>query len=268
MPTNTMPMRLLLTATGLSLAMITVGCNQSANGNSSLDHNRSTQATDRPTIAKPSTPSNSSTNNPPQATTVAQATQPKKSQSAKILDGRYLVGHTGQGLDVDGDRYRYTDEEGEKPWRSITELKAIKEGVIYDGNSHWCLNTMKSRDQIGSCAETGWVIYQPPTADATALKIPVLEKEMSYAAARQLIIDAGWQPLVTNTDNPQDGTKSWRDRGYNEVSSCSGTGMGFCRFEFTGSGTQKLVIVTGGRESTVQKWWEEPDSTASESTKP
>lgn len=255
MLTNIAQIRLLLTASCLSLTIITVGCNQSANSNSAAVNRPASQATDRPPIAKPLAPENRS--DPSAGSTIAQANQPEKSQSTKILDGRYLVGHTGQGLEVDGDRYRYTDEEGEKPWRSITELNAIKAGVIYDGNSHWCLNTMKSRDQIGSCAETGWVIYQPPTDTDNSLTIPALQKEMSYDAARQLIIDAGWQPLVTNTDNPQDGTKSWRDRGYNEVSSCSGTGMGFCRFEFTGSGNQKLVIVTGGRESTVQKWWEE-----------
>jgi hypothetical protein len=250
---NITPSRLFLSATCLSLAMVTLGCNQSASSTSAPGNNRSPQATNSP-IAQP--PNNG--DNSPQETTLAQANPSEKlPPSRSILNGRYLVGHTGQGLEVDGDRYRYTDEEGEKPWRSLTELTAVKEGVIYDGNSHWCLNTMKSRDQIGSCSETGWVIYQPPTT----LKIPALQKEMSYEATRQLIIDAGWQPLVTTTDNPQDGTKSWRDRGYNEVSSCSGTGMGFCRFEFTGSRNQKLVVVTGGRGSTLQKWWEEPENT-------
>jgi hypothetical protein len=93
---------------------------------------------------------------------------------------------------------------------------------------------------------------------AEELKTPALRKAMSYPQARQLIINAGWQPLVTTTDNPKDGTKSWRDSGYNEVVTCSGTGMGFCRFEFTGSGNQKLVVVTGGSKSTLQKWWKEP----------
>jgi hypothetical protein len=68
--------------------------------------------------------------------------------------------------------------------------------------------------------------------------------------------------LLTTTDNPKDGTKSWRDGGYNEVVTCSGTGMGFCRFEFTGSGNQKLVVVTGGSKSTLQKWWQEPKNAA------
>jgi hypothetical protein len=110
-----------------------------------------------------------------------------------------------------------------------------------------------------ACAKEGWVIAERPTVRSNGLRIPALQKEMSYAQSRQLIIDAGWQPLVTTTDNPEDGTQSWRDRGYNEVSSCSGTGMGFCRFEFTGSGSQKLVVVTGGRNSTLKRWWKETD---------
>jgi hypothetical protein len=168
---NTTPMRLLLTVTCLSLAMVTLGCNQSVRSNSALD--------DNPPIAQPSTPSSDNPDNPPQATTIAQA-QPQET--------------------------------------NITQA-------------------------------------QPSTS--TSLKIPALEKEMSYETARQLILNAGWQPLITITDNPHDGTKSWRDRGYNEVEACSGTGMGLCRFQFTGSGDQKLVVVTGGRESTLQKWWEE-----------
>lgn len=154
-------MRRLLTATCLSLSMVTLGCGQAANSNSALENNRSPQSTHSPIAQSPNA------DNPPQETTIAQA--------------------------------------------------------------------------------------QPPAA----LKIPALQKEMSYEAARQLIINAGWQPRLTTTDNPQDGTRSWRNRGYNEVVACSGTGMGFCRFEFTGSDNEKLVVVTGGRQSTVQKWWKE-----------
>ncbi|MBM0745801.1 hypothetical protein JOY44_31020 (plasmid) [Phormidium sp. CLA17] len=32
--------------------------------------------------------------------------------------------------------------------------------------------------------------------------------------------------------------------GYNEVETCSGTGMGFCRFSFTNANGQKLAVVT------------------------
>jgi hypothetical protein len=248
--------RLSITVMCLSLTVLAVGCNQPVNGRSSSPNTPAKQTSDR---SSNKAATNTATSNGGTATqeTIAQAGSLGKTDKSSFLNGRYLVGHTGQGLEIDGDRYRYDDEGGAKPWRSITELQAIKEGVIYDGNAYWCLNTMKSRDQVGSCSENGWVIYKPSNTPEKSTKIPALEKGMSYEQARQLVIDAGWQPLMTTTDNPNDGTKFLRDRGFNEVSSCSGTGMGFCRFEFTGSGNQKFVVVTGGRESSVQKWFEE-----------
>ncbi|MFM2429527.1 MAG: hypothetical protein RLZZ511_740 [Cyanobacteriota bacterium] len=88
-------------------------------------------------------------NNP---TEIAQAPTP-----AKILEGRYWVGATGQGLEVSGDRYRYDDEEGPKPWRSLSELESIKSGVIFDGNAYWCLASMAPKSGATACSETGWV---------------------------------------------------------------------------------------------------------------
>jgi hypothetical protein len=76
---------------------------------------------------------------------------------AEILEGRYLVGGTGQGLEVQGERYRYTDEEGEKPWRSLTELESIKSGIVFDGNAYWCLASTVPKSGITACSETGWV---------------------------------------------------------------------------------------------------------------
>jgi len=95
------------------------------------------------------------------------------------------------------------------------------------------------------------------TAPKEPLQVPNLEKGMSYKQARQIILNAGWQPIPTTTDNPLDGTDGWRKSGYTEVTSCSGTGMGFCRFEFSGAGNRKFVVITGGREATVQHWWDE-----------
>jgi hypothetical protein len=105
---------------------------------------------------------------------------------------------------------------------------------------------------------------EPSTsADSTgdrSPQVPNLEVGMSYDRARQLIIEAGWQPIATTTDNPQDGTASWRERGYNEVVACSGTGMGFCRFEFGAADNRKLVVVTAGRDSTLHHWDEETEA--------
>jgi hypothetical protein len=188
----------------------------------------------------------------------------------EISEGRYAMGGADQGLQVQGSQYRYYDEGGEKPWRPLSELASIHPGVVYDGNYHWCLLTSARATGAIVCSQDGWVVppvvqtQKPPhpstnnaqtQSNRQLTAIPKLKKGMSYDRARQLIIDAGWQPIVTTTDNPLDGTSGWRQRGYNEVYACSGTGMGFCRFEFSGSGQRKFVAVTAGRDSTLHNWW-------------
>lgn len=77
------------------------------------------------------------------------------SSTKKIVDGRYWVGATDQGLEVDGDRYRYDTEGGEQPWQSISTLKSIKYGVIFDGKTYWCLSTLAPNPATG-CSANGW----------------------------------------------------------------------------------------------------------------
>jgi hypothetical protein len=170
MLSNTSQMRLFLTATCLSLATITVGCNQSAPSKT----NNSPQATQATTQAKT------------QASSIAQNNSSSQPPAPTILDGRYALGGTGQGLEVEGDRYRYTDEEGPQSWQSVTKLTAIKEGVIYDGNNHWCLITMKLREQIGGCSEAGWVIHQTSTSASKSLQNDASQKIEDF-------IPQGWQ---------------------------------------------------------------------------
>jgi hypothetical protein len=75
--------------------------------------------------------------------------------SNKIVDGRYWVGATDQGLEVEGDRYRYDTEGGEQPWQSISTLKSIKYGVVFDGKTYWCLSTLAPNPATG-CSANGW----------------------------------------------------------------------------------------------------------------
>ncbi|AFY94015.1 hypothetical protein [Chamaesiphon minutus] len=75
--------------------------------------------------------------------------------STKIVDGRYWVGATDQGLEVDGDRYRYDTEGGEQPWQSISNLKSVKYGVVFDGKTYWCLSTLAPNPATG-CSANGW----------------------------------------------------------------------------------------------------------------
>jgi hypothetical protein len=158
------PIRLSIATLCLGLLVITAGCNQPVDRNSSTPNQTGNQAPSR--AAKPA--SNSPTGPEVTAIDAAEANPQDRpsteKQDSAFLNGRYLVGHTGQGLEIDGDRYRYNDEEGPQPWRSVTELQAVKEGVIHDGNSYWCLNTMKPRDTIGSCSENGWVTQTASTS--------------------------------------------------------------------------------------------------------
>jgi hypothetical protein len=73
-----------------------------------------------------------------------------------ILEGRYWIGGTDEGLEVQGNRYRYYSEGGEREWRSIKELRAIKAGVVFDGKVYWCLSTMKDKGGQLACLEKGW----------------------------------------------------------------------------------------------------------------
>jgi hypothetical protein len=75
--------------------------------------------------------------------------------SNKIVDGRYWVGATDQALEVDGDRYRYDTEGGEQPWQSISTLKSIEYGVVFDGKTYWCLSTLAPSPATG-CSANGW----------------------------------------------------------------------------------------------------------------
>jgi hypothetical protein len=73
----------------------------------------------------------------------------------KITNGRYWLGGTDQGLEVAGDRYRYDTEGGEQPWQNISNLKYVKDGVIFDGKTYWCLSTL-APNPITSCGADGW----------------------------------------------------------------------------------------------------------------
>jgi hypothetical protein len=105
--------------------------------------------------------------------------------SLPVLEGRYWIGGTDESLEIKGDRYRYYNVGGEREWRSIRELKPIKEGVVFDGKLYWCLSTMKSKGGKIVCSENGWdqrsTISTTPSQEITDF-IPQgwqIEKEIS-----------------------------------------------------------------------------------------
>lgn len=80
-----------------------------------------------------------------------------------------------------------------------------------------------------------------------AQSIPkTLKQGISYAQARKILINAGWQALERSSNREHFGATNYlvNKLGYNEVETCSGTGMGFCRFVFTNANGQKLAVIT------------------------
>ncbi|MBD1824392.1 hypothetical protein H6F51_18130 [Cyanobacteria bacterium FACHB-DQ100] len=106
-----------------------------------------------------------------------------------------------------------------------------------------------------------------------AQEVPRLKQGMHYSEAREILINAGWQAIEIPPLQREAGSRSWiepaLDRGYNEVVSCSGTGMGFCRFEFAAADGRKLAVVTvGGGRLILRHWQLEKSESRSSSPKP
>ncbi|CAN1213242.1 hypothetical protein TUMEXPCC7403_23755 [Tumidithrix helvetica PCC 7403] len=82
----------------------------------------------------------------------------QNSASNSIQSGRYWIGPTDEGLEVQAERFRYYDESGiDKPWKPISELKYIKDGVVFYGARHWCLSTLTPQNGISTCTANGWM---------------------------------------------------------------------------------------------------------------
>ena len=78
---------------------------------------------------------------------------------------------------------------------------------------------------------------------------------LSYHEARAILLEEGWIPSSHRHTYYQEeirlqngNSKRFWDLGYWEVVTCSGTGEGFCRFEFSDPSGRRLVIITAGME--------------------
>ena len=88
-----------------------------------------------------------------------------------------------------------------------------------------------------------------------------LQKGMTYGEARQAILEQGWKPNPNVQSNLRSTVvKAIFDRGYVEISDCSGTGEAPCRYEFVNQNGELLYVVTAGRDSLLRNWWIEQKS--------
>jgi hypothetical protein len=99
-----------------------------------------------------------------------------------------------------------------------------------------------------------------------AQEVPLLKQKMPYSEARKILINAGWQaieiPILQRRDR-YFGAMEYiiKDLEYNEVTTCSGTGLGLCLFEFAAADGRKLIVSTANNDRRAKKpvilyrWW-------------
>lgn len=78
---------------------------------------------------------------------------------------------------------------------------------------------------------------------------------MPYIEARKIIINEGWKPTTAERDNldaKYQRPRFYYDMGFTEVSACSGTGMGYCLFEFENRKGEILRVITTGGDFTPE----------------
>lgn len=93
--------------------------------------------------------------------------------------------------------------------------------------------------------------------------ILLLKRGMPYAKTRELLIKNGWQPVLsqgTSGPPPNDETllDIFNNRGFQEIESCSGFGLGYCLFTFHDGDGRILKITTvdnsPGKVITTWSW--------------
>ena len=89
--------------------------------------------------------------------------------------------------------------------------------------------------------------------EPTKPQIPIIA-DKSYPEARKLLIEHGWIPHLhhpsifqeTNSGQMNGNSRDLWDHGYRENDFCYGTGDGGCRFVYTNTENEILVITTWG----------------------
>ncbi len=180
------------------LGLTTLGCTASTPSSSSSSPTNPAIVASAPPAAM--TPSPAPTIETPTTETPTTETTPVSLENAEttpppvtvdpIEDGRYWIGHTSQGIEVSGDRYRYETEEGAQPWKSIDDLKYVRRGVVFDGRNHWCLSTLAPKDKISFCTAEGWkVATRLANPEATSPESP--STELPFVGTRFFNFEGG-----------------------------------------------------------------------------
>lgn len=105
-----------------------------------------------------------------------------------------------------------------------------------------------------------WLLLLSLTSGPFALAAPEppLSQRQTILEAHRTLLAAGWSSAPAQDPTPED--RLWSAVGLASLSVCSGTGVGFCRFDYKRN-HQRLSVVTvpstPGRPSVgrVERWW-------------
>ncbi len=100
---------------------------------------------------------------------------------------------------------------------------------------------------IGRVGQTGIGVVEPSGNEVVcggAGRVPYVYG-MPIDKARTVLAEAGWEPSVGDAPEPGTFVASFVAAGVPEVDDCSGTGFGFCRFDYTGP-AGLLGVTTAG----------------------
>ena len=90
---------------------------------------------------------------------------------------------------------------------------------------------------------------------ALAKPDPKLSEGQTILEANHRLIADGWRPAPGETPMPEE--RGWASVGLTSLSSCSGTGVGLCRFDYRRD-LQRLSVVTVPDAPgcpRVERWW-------------
>ena len=87
---------------------------------------------------------------------------------------------------------------------------------------------------------------------------PILQIDQTILEAHAQLIEAGWTPAPTQT--PSERERRWAGVTLESLSSCSGSGVGFCRFDYQRESQRLSVVTIPSRPGTasmgrVDRYW-------------
>ena len=152
------------------------------------------------------------------------------------------------------------------------EINQLSEEILIDtknrfqelGETKFCDGNKQAYYDLANESDNKDSSEDKKTTSTTNLPIKI-KQEMSYLKARKILINNGWQTVAMHT-TPNGTPTCWADYEgasekdsckYEEIDSCSGSGMGFCNmYFFDGDKTYLRIITAGGEppDAQIDSW--------------